>query len=378
VLRDDRRYLACVQIHDHLQQWDGDKRTSTARLWLQLLDYNSPELDGGLLIGDELVPEVRLGDVIGRSVYPYAPQRVFRPLRERYYVTVRDAFFGEVWDERRCTKPGQEVLLLVRSGEIQWRFEQVRHNVAENKEVEQYHTEDEVPPLDSIPLRGLPRGWGALRFRVREDLQVTLPSWCEEWLHYARLQLIDGLRVGKQTWMAGAGPTVLVRASDVTTVCIDGCFYEVTNRRVTPSQAPCLDEPGLHIVQIEGDAPWKITIAECSEFLETPESSGWVSQDQEWPSPEWLREPERSSASPPIVGLTLRGPVLRGQPLQLAATEPPVQRHWVEMMLQVRGYRLGTRVSGAETQKASSNPLIQQLQRIVVVQKQSCPGKSQD
>ena len=374
---DDRRHLAFIQTRDHLQQWDGDGRTGKARLWLQIRDYDPPELDGGLLIGDQPVPEVRLRDVVARSEYPYAPRRVFRPLHERYYVTVHDAF-REVWDERRYAKPGEEVLLLVQSGEIQWRFEQVRRNVAENEEVGQYRAEGEVRSLDSIPLRGLLRGWDALRFRVREDLPVTLPSWCEEWLHYARLQLIDGLRMGKQTWMAGAGPTVLVRASGVATVYIDGCFYEVTNHRVTPSQAPCLDEPGLHTVQIEGGAPLKVTIEECSELPEIPEPSGWVCQEQGWPSPEWLREPERSSASPSIVGLTLRGPVLRGQPLQLAATEPPVQRHWVEIALQVRGYRLGTRVSGAETQKASSNPLIQQLQRIAVIQKQSCPGKSQD
>jgi len=167
--------------------------------------------------------------------------------------------------------------------------------------------------------------------------------------------------------MAGAGPTVLVRASGVATVYIDGCFYEVTNHRVTPSQAPCLDEPGLHTVQIEGSAALKATVEECSEFPEIPEPPAWVYQTQGWPSPEWLREPERSSASPSSVGLTLCGPVLRGQPLQLIATEPPVQRHWIEMALQVRGYRLGTRVCNVETQKASSNPLIQQLQRIAVI-----------
>src|SRR5262249_20630975 len=218
---------------------------------------------------------------------------------------------------------------------------------------------------DSIPLRGLPHGWGALRFWVREELPATLPSWCEAWLHYARLQLIDGLRVGKQTWMVGAGPTVLVRASGVASVYIDGRFYEVATQRVPRSQAPCLDAPGLHTVQIEGGAPLKVTIEECSKLPEIPEPLGWAYQTQGWPSLEWLREPERSAASPASVGLTLHGPVLCGQPLQLAVTEPPVPRHWVEMALQVRGYRPGTR--GTEMQKASSHPLIQQLQRIAVI-----------
>jgi hypothetical protein len=253
------------------------------------------------------------------------------------------------------------------------RFEQVRRDVAENEEVRQYHAESDVCPPDSVPLRGLPRGWCALRFRVHVDLPVTLPSWCKEWLHYARLQLIGGLRIGRQTWMAGAGPTVLVRAPDVTTVCIDGRSYAVIDRRVTPYQAPCLNEPGLHIVQIEDGSLLKITIEECSTLSGILEPSGWVSQGQGWPSPEWVKQQEYSWASPTMGNLTLRGAVVRGQPVQPAVIEPPVQRHWVELALQLRGYRLGTMLS-AEMRKASSHPLIRQLQTIAGGQRQSCPG----
>ena len=49
VLRDDRRHLACTQIRDHLRQWDGGGRIGKARLWLQVRDYDPPELDGGLV-----------------------------------------------------------------------------------------------------------------------------------------------------------------------------------------------------------------------------------------------------------------------------------------------------------------------------------------
>jgi hypothetical protein len=319
VLRDDRRDLACAQICDHLRQWDGSGRTGTARLWLQVRDYDPPELDGGLRAKGKSIREVQLEDVLRHPRYPHALHRVFRPLHEGYYVTVRDAF-REVWEERRYAKPGEEVLLLVYSGEIQRRFEQIRFDVAENEEVEQYHAKGEGHPQDSIPLRGLPRGWGALRFQVREDLPVTLPTWCEEWLHYARLQLIDGLRIGPQTWMAGAGPTVLVRARDVATVCIDGHFYNVTNRRVAPSQAPCLNEPGLHIAQIEGGSRLQITIAECSQHLAILGPPGWVCQEHAWPAPAWLREKKRLLAEPANADLTLRGPVLHGQPLQSLTT----------------------------------------------------------
>jgi hypothetical protein len=373
VLRDNRRRLAYTQICDDLRQWDGGGRTGTARLWLQVRDYDPPELDGGLVAKGKPLREVQLGDVLRHPKYPSALHRVFRPLREGYYVTVRDAF-REVWEERRYAKPGEEVLLLVRSGEIQRRFEQIRFDVAENEEVEQYHAEGEGHPQDSIPLRGLPGGWGALRFQVREDLSVTLPTWCEAWLHYARLQLIEGLRIGPQTWMAGAGPAVLVRARDVTTVCIDGHFYNVTNHRVTPSQAPCLNEPGLHIVQIEGGSRLQFTIAECPQHPAILGPPGWVCQEHAWPAPEWFREKERLLESRPIAGLILRGPVLHGQPLQPAVAEPPVQQHWVELVLRLRGSRLGTRVSTAETWKPSSNPLIRQLQMIAEVWKQSYHG----
>ena len=54
--------------------------------------------------------------------------------------------------------------------------------------------------------------------------------------------------------MAGAGPTVLVRATDVTTVYIDECPYEVVERQVTPAQAPLLEQPGRHIIQIAHSA----------------------------------------------------------------------------------------------------------------------------
>ena len=75
-----------------------------------------------------------------------------------------------------------------------------------------------------------------------------------------------------------------------------------------------------------------------------------------------------------MAGLTLRGPVLHGQPRQPAVIEPPVQRHWVELVLRLRGSRLGTRVSTAETWKPSSNPLIRQLQMMAEVRKQSYYG----
>src|SRR5215475_8759386 len=107
---------------------------------------------------------------------------------------------------------------------------------------------------------------------------------------------------------------------------------------------------------VEGGSRLQITIAECSQYPAILGPPGWVCQEHAWPAPEWFREKERLLAEPSNAGLTLRGPVLHGQPRQPTVAEPPVQRHWVELVLRLRGSRPGTRVSTTETWKPSSNP----------------------
>ena len=111
VLSDERFPSACAQICDHLRSWNGDFAVGKARLQLQLLAFTPPVLSGRLTEGN-----ARLQDILGRSRYRDGYHRVFRPIRDTYYVTILDAF-NEIWEERRYARPGDDILLLVRSGE---------------------------------------------------------------------------------------------------------------------------------------------------------------------------------------------------------------------------------------------------------------------
>ena len=94
-------------------------------------------------------------------------------------------------------------------------------------------------------------------------------------------------------------------------------------------QAPCLNEPGLHIVQVEGGSRLQITIAECSQNPSDTKQPGWVCQGQAWPHQNGLKG---KNVCWEILYHWSHSPwgCLGGQPLQPAVTEPPVQRHWVE------------------------------------------------
>ena len=117
----DRNLLACGQIRQHLRQGNWDEQIGKARLWLAMPEHDPQALDGGVMIGDKVLPEIRLQDMLGKATYPYVPGKVFRPLHSPYYVTILDAFHGR-WEERRHAKPGEEVLLLTPQREP-WRYQ---------------------------------------------------------------------------------------------------------------------------------------------------------------------------------------------------------------------------------------------------------------
>jgi len=213
---------------------------------------------------------------------------VFRPIRDTYYVTILDAF-NEIWEERRYATSGDDVLLLVRSVEANHRHPQVRHYIAENETTQWYLAEGETAQPDRPTLRGLPAGWCALRFRVREELSASLPGWLSDWLRSDPIQIVGGLRLNKSIWMVGAGPTLLLRDPAVKTVLINGESYPVVEGRVAPQQAPCLNKPGIYWVRIDGRVEGKrIEIVQADVNIALLTSHGWHQETDAWPWPEWL------------------------------------------------------------------------------------------
>jgi hypothetical protein len=363
VLSDERSLSACAQICDHLRNWEGEASVGRARLWLQLSAFDPPELHGGLTEGT-----ARLQEILGRSEYCYIADRVFRPIRREYSVTILDTF-TEIWEERRHATPGDDVLLLVRSTESSLRQLQVSRFVAASDTLQCYISEDMTEQPDRTPLRGLPSGWCALHFRVREDLSASLLNWLSEWLHYDPVQIIGGLRLNKNTWMAGAGPTLLVRDPQVKHVLINGDAYPVVAGRVTPLQAPCLNEPGTYGVRLDGRADGKrVAIAQAEVNTELLSLHGWKQKGDAWPWPTWLEN--KSMPDSPDSDVFLRGPVFLGTPVPVNRNEPPVERQWLELALRIRDRRFAPLLAfrlGQDCSIKGSHVSFRQKNRLIVI-----------
>jgi hypothetical protein len=167
--------------------------------------------------------------------------------------------------------------------------------------------------------------------------------------------------------MAGAGPTLLVQASDVSTVLIDGQICHVMERRVTPQQAPCLNEPGKHIVWIWDQinrtvtASCEITIQESTVPSEFLIEHGWIQRGREWPSPEWLQQDVSTENTESRDTLVMRGPVVLNGLTKSRAPDLPLQRQWLELVKCLRDDHLAMRVPQLQAFEALSNPLMRQM-----------------
>jgi len=289
---------------------------------------------------------------------------MFRPIRDTYYVTILDAF-NEIWEERRYARPGDDILLLVRSGEANHQHRQVSQFVAENETTQWYHAENEKAPPDQYMLRGLPAGWCALRFRVREDLPASLPGWLSDWLRCDPIQTVGGLRFNKNIWMAGAGPTLLLRDRAVKTVLINGECYPVVAGRLTPQQAPCLNEPGIYGVRLDDRSEGKrIEIAQADVNIALLTSRGWHQETDAWPLPEWLGQ--HPFPATPDHGFIVRGPVFLGAPAPYSGEVRPVEQQWLELACCIRDNRF-MRLSVLKNPKAPQTPEHRLLRHLTAV-----------
>jgi hypothetical protein len=156
----------------------------------------------------------------------------------------------------------------------------------------------------------------------------------------------------------------------VYTVLVDGQAYRVTDRHVTPPQAPCLNALGKHIVWIWDQsnrtvtAICEITIQESTVPSEFLIEHGWIQRGREWPSPEWLQHGVPTENTDFHDALVVRGPVVLDGSTKFLAPDLPVQRQRLELVKCLRGDKPAMRVLQLQTLEAISNPLLRQMMRI--------------
>jgi hypothetical protein len=163
--------------------------------------------------------------------------------------------------------------------------------------------------------------------------------------------------------MAGAGPTIMIRSEDVDTVGIDSCDYPVIDHRITPAQAPCLDEPGIHRIRVVGKSIRDtIEVIEVDRHTDQPSTLGWEQEGEQWPVPEWLPiGPSEAAVTKKGKGITIRGPVIVGEPARQIRTHLPIQRQWLEDALRLRGIMPVIADAKQELHKNLEHPLLRQL-----------------
>ncbi len=176
------------------------------------------------------------------------------------------------------------------------------------------------------------------------------------------VRLIGGLKLDDGTWMAGAGPTLLVEDESLAALprreaWIDGVSWPLEDGRLGPDQAPILDRPGLHEVRV-GARRLVLKVAEphlaAAAWQAKP---AWRARTttanvtSAWPEPE---EGATADEEP-----SLEGPWLEGSWADRQRPEtqrPPLARRWVESALAVRGG--GRKIGGC---KGEDQPLRRQL-----------------
>ncbi len=334
VLKDPaRRPNALDQIEQALAGWDQTthvtssvvRATEQLRCWIRWLDEEVPRLEGGLQAPKDsgrLVPGVTLSDLLATGDLQLAGED------PKYQSFQRDALlavwdpWAEIFSEVRAVHPEEEVLVLLKVKRNWQDFQPL----AASREVEVFRSHEVV---------GLPEGWVAVRFVVASSLTGDLGPWADLILLRRRLWAEGGLRLSRKEWMVGAGPWIAFDHPIPTEAWVDDASCPIIDGRLTPDNAPQLDEEGAHEIRVVGFPPLQVRVVSPRLVSSiSSEAIAWRAELSKWPSGDDLASFVRSSNSSAMDGVWFEG-TWRGEETKIGSSH---QRQWLEAALASRGF----------------------------------------
>ena len=251
-----------------------------------------------------------LGEVLRRCYLRVGRERSkppHKPPHDDFLLAIRDDEFGAFAERSRC-RAGDDVLLLVPELFSQAWLDDA--NPCLFADAPSHRPSLEVHRPGWAPLEGLPAGWLALRFKIRENLSdVTLNG---KWIRAVDrratgLRAVGGLTLRRGVWMLGAGPMIHVVGPGIHEhILVDG-----EPRPLDDSRCATLDlAAGEHIVRLPGLGSKALRFRVLDPRRAAPgELVGWHWVEFGWPAS--VSERRRIEAVPGSG--TLHGARLLGQ-----------------------------------------------------------------
>lgn len=314
----DRFWIACEQIVNHLELWDGvtaeEERQSSVkssykqgrRIWLDIRKVrfsNTCELKGGLLskADHERLPDCLLSEALARpSKFGW---KLLAPI-----LTVWDEM-NRAFVERRTAAPGEEVVTLFKMDNFRLCFDDIAEPGTRSCYYGVSYKAASSWLPQAQPLSDLPDGWLVIRLRIRENLKredINHSAWNKlVQLDGGALKPVGGLRLSRQVWMEGAGPEIeFIGSNHPTRVWINGQPTSVGDNSL---QSSLLDTPGVHrIVDRERHCQLRIKVESPSRGAVPQPLYGWRRSETGWPEPTQIHK-NHSENDPLIIGPAIRG-----------------------------------------------------------------------
>jgi hypothetical protein len=359
-----RRFLAdeCPEAAPRRRYRVGNIRQSRQRLTV-LLDLRRRRLSGGLYRrrnGTLRAVIADIGEVLWRCYLRegrVGSKPPHRPPNQDFLLATRDGEYDPFVERREC-RAGHDVLLLI--PEVPESCSQVwlqdadpclfvdapirfRSSLADDR-------------LGWVPLEGLPVGWLALRFRIREDLSaVTLRGkWLRAVNPETRLRAFGGLTLQRGVWMLGAGPTIQVVGPGHDHLLVDGERHPLDANRCATLDLGV----GQHRVRLPESVSKALRFWVRKPRRAAPlDLAGWLRTECGWPASDGERRRiEKIPGSDALHGTTLIGswPARndRKPANEIQGSRPPdtgVPDELAAMMLALR-LRVGERLSSRDSQ----------------------------